>query len=155
LPIRSARFANAGIKITKLYKMKTLQEKIEKYEAKIAELKKEIEEQNPQSPKDFFLKMINGSTIKIDHYKFPNSTFYFDGDSLLLEIKKKEEKLYAFLNYEEIWNPISSQNNWNYSQTQEFFQLMIEDHFKLRDVTAYRTRRFHRYHIEDHFNNNN
>lgn len=135
--------------------MKTLQEKIEKYEAKIAELKKEIEEQNPQSPKDFFLKMINGSTIKIDHYKFPNSTFYFDGDSLLLEIKKKEEKLYAFLNYEEIWNPISSQNNWNYSQTQEFFQLMIEDHFKLRDVTAYRTRRFHRYHIEDHFNNNN
>ena len=124
--------------------MKTPQEKIEKYEAKIAELKKEIEEQNPQSPKDFFLKMINGSTIKIDHYKFPNSTFYFDGDSLLLEIKKKEEKLYAFLNYEEIWNPISSQNNWNYSQTQEFFQLMIEDHFKLRDGREVSVRRIDR-----------
>ena len=113
--------------------MKTPQEKIEKYEAKIAELKKEIEEQNPKSPKDFFLKMINGSTLKIDPDKFPKSTFYFDGDTLLLEIKKEEEKLYVYFNYYRIWEPILLQNNWTSSQAKEFFTLMIEDYFNLQD----------------------
>jgi len=38
--------------------MKTAQEKIEEYEAKIAELKKEIENEKIQSTKDFFLQIV-------------------------------------------------------------------------------------------------
>ncbi len=131
--------------------MKTPKEKIEKYESKIAELKKEIENEKLQSTKDFFLKMINGSTFKIGAKKYPNSNFYFDGETLLLEIEKREEKWYAWFNYDKIWSPISRQNNWNYTKTQEFFKLMIEDHFKLRDVTAVVREGWFTSMIEDHF----
>jgi hypothetical protein len=136
-------------------KMKTPQEKIEKYEAKIAELKKEIEKM--QSPEDFFLKMINGSTFKINPLKYPNSTFYFDSETFLLEIEKREEKWYAWFSNNKIWDPISRQNNWNYTQTQEFLKLKIEDHFKLRNVTANADDSIQKYSlleiqkIEDHF----
>jgi hypothetical protein len=130
--------------------MKTPQEKIEKYESKIAELKKEIEDQKLQSPEDFFLQ-INNSTFKIDAKKYPNSTFYFDGETFLLEIEKRKEKWYVWFNNDKIWDPISRQNSWTWSQTQEFLKLSIEDHFKLRDVTA--RRRYYCYfrNIEDHF----
>jgi hypothetical protein len=135
--------------------MKTPQEKIEKYEAKISELKKEIEKM--QSPEDFFLQIINGSTLKLDPLKYPNSTFYFDGETFLLEIEKREEKWYVWFNNDKIWDPIKEQNNWNYTQTQEFLKLKIEDHFKLRNVTANADDSIQKYSlleiqkIEDHF----
>ena len=117
--------------------MKTPQQKIEKYEAKIAELKLQIEnESNLQSSTYSFPQILNNATIKIDLEKYPNSIFYFSGDTLLLEIEKREEKLIAWFNYSKIWNPISKQNAWDYSQTQEFLQERIEDHLKLREVTA-------------------
>ena len=117
--------------------MKTPQQKIEKYEAKIVELKKQIENENkPQSPTDFFLEIFNGATVKIDLEKYPNSIFYFSGDTFLLEIEKRGEKLIAWFNYYKIWNPISEKNTWYYAQTQEFLKVTIEEHFKLREVTA-------------------
>ncbi len=131
--------------------MKTPQEKIEKYESKIAELKKEIENQKLQSTKDFFLKIINGSTFKLDPLKYPNSNFYFDGETLLLVIEKRKEKWYAWFSYEKIWSVIAEQNNWNYTQTREFLKLRIEDHFKLRDVTSDAFRKTFYLRIEDHF----
>ena len=122
--------------------MKTPQQKIEKYEAKIAELKKQIEnESKPKSPTDFFLEIFNGATVKIDLEKYANSILYFSGDTLLLEIEKREEELIAWFNYYKIWNPISKQNAWDYSQTQEFLKLTIEEHFKLREVTAKKNNR--------------
>ena len=118
--------------------MKTPQQKIEKYEAKIVELKKQIEnENNPQSPDNFFLEIFNGATVKIDLEKYPNSIFYFSGETFLLEIEKQGEKLIAWFNYYKIWNPISTTNAWNYSQTQEFLTVTIEEHFKLRELTAW------------------
>ena len=132
--------------------MKTPQQKIEKYEAKIVELKKQIEnENNPQSPDNFFLEIFNGATVKIDLEKYPNSIFYFSGETFLLEIEKQGEKLIAWFNYYKIWNPISTTNAWNYSQTQEFLTVTIEDHFKLREVTAHRASLYPLVAIEDHF----
>ena len=116
----------------------TPQQKIEKYESEIAKLKIQIEQESKsQSPKDFFLEIFNGATVKIDLEKYPDSIFYFSGDTFLLEIEKQDEKLIAWFNYNKIWNPISKQNAWDYSQTQEFLQERIEDHLKLREVTAY------------------
>ena len=132
--------------------MKTPQQKIEKYEAKIVELKKQIEnENNPQSPDNFFLEIFNGATVKIDLEKYPNSIFYFSGETFLLEIEKQGEKLIAWFNYYKIWNPISTTNAWNYSQTQEFLTVTIEEHFKLRELTARNSPfQFHQQ-IEEHF----
>ena len=132
--------------------MKTPQQKIEKYEAKIVELKKQIEnENNPQSPDNFFLEIFNGATVKIDLEKYPNSIFYFSGETFLLEIEKQGEKLIAWFNYYKIWNPISTTNAWNYSQTQEFLTVTIEEHFKLRELTAYVDFAPDRVAIEEHF----
>ena len=132
--------------------MKTPQQKIEKYEAKIAELKLQIENQSkPKSPKDFFLEIFNGATVKIDLEKYPNSIFYFSGDTFLLEIEKRDEKLIAWCNYHKIWDPISTTNAWNYSQTQEFLTVTIEDHFKLREVTADARNFLPSSKIEEHF----
>lgn len=118
--------------------MKTPQQKIEKYEAKIAELKLQIEnESKPKSPKDFFLQIFNQELRKMPYdEKYPNSIIYFSGETFLLEIEKREEKLIAWFNYNKIWNPISEQNAWDYAQTQEFLKVMVEYHFKLREVTA-------------------
>ena len=132
--------------------MKTPQQKIEKYEAKIVELKKQIEnENNPQSPDNFFLEIFNGATVKIDLEKYPNSIFYFSGETFLLEIEKQGEKLIAWFNYYKIWNPISTTNAWNYSQTQEFLTVTIEEHFKLRELTARTGQDLSATQIEDHF----
>ena len=132
--------------------MKTPQQKIEKYEAKIAELKIKIENENKQqSPKDFFLQIFNGATVKIDLEKYPNSIFYFSGDTFLMEIEKQDEKIIAWVNYNKIWIPISEQHASNYSQTQEFFKLTIEDHFKLREVTVIDAHEPIGTAIEDHF----
>lgn len=132
--------------------MKTPQQKIEKYEAKIVELKKQIEnENNPQSPDNFFLEIFNGATVKIDLEKYPNSIFYFSGETFLLEIEKQGEKLIAWFNYYKIWNPISTTNAWNYSQTQEFLTVTIEEHFKLRELTAFYCINNQSYMIEEHF----
>ena len=132
--------------------MKTPQQKIEKYEAKIVELKKQIEnENNPQSPDNFFLEIFNGATVKIDLEKYPNSIFYFSGETFLLEIEKQGEKLIAWFNYYKIWNPISTTNAWNYSQTQEFLTVTIEEHFKLRELTALKSFTLSNCSIEEHF----
>ena len=115
-------------------------------------MKKQIEnENNPQSPGNFFLEIFNGATVKIDLEKYPNSIFYFSGETFLLEIEKQGEKLIAWFNYYKIWNPISTTNAWNYSQTQEFLTVTIKEHFKLRELTAHRASLYPLVAIEDHF----
>lgn len=102
---------------------------------KIKEMFPEVFEPK-ETPEQFFDSIFNKDlTRKVDFDKYPNSQFYFDGETLMLEIEKRGETLYAWFNYFKIWNPISTKNNWNYDQTQAFLKVRIEEHFKLRDVT--------------------
>lgn len=111
----------------------TKQQRIENIEKELAQLKLELQEETPE---EFFNSIFNKDlTRKVDLEKFPNSQFYFDGDTFLLEIEKRGETLYAWFNYGKIWNPISTKNKWNYDQTQAFLKVRIEEHFKLSGVT--------------------
>lgn len=90
-----------------------------------------------QTAEEFFNSVFNKDlTRKVDFEKYPDSQFYFDGEILMLEIQKSGETLYAWFNYNEIWNPISVKNNWDYHETQAFLKTRVEEHFKLRDVTT-------------------
>ena len=114
----------------------TKQQRIENIEKELAQLKIQLAEENETS-EEFFNSIFNKDlTRKVDLKKYPNSQFYFDGETLLLEIEKSSETLYAWFNYSKIWNPISTKNKWNYDQTQAFLKVKVEEHFKLRDVTS-------------------
>ena len=90
-----------------------------------------------ETPEDFFNSIFNKDlTRKVDVDKYPNSQFYFDGETLMLEIEKSYKTLYAWFNYDKIWNPISTKNNWDYHQTQTFLKVRIEEYFKMIDITA-------------------
>lgn len=121
--------------------MITTQQRIENIEKELAELKIQLAEENKsvtikETPEEFFNSIFKKDlTRKVDFEKYPNSQFYFDGETLLLEIEKRDKNLYAWFNYNKIWDPISTKNNWNYQQTQAFLKLRIEECFKLRDVT--------------------
>lgn len=109
--------------------------------------------ESKETPEEFFNSIFSKDLIrKIDLKKYPNSRFYFDGETMMLEIEKVGEIFYAWLNYDKIWNPISTKNNWSYYQTGEFFKVMIEYHFNLRDVIPNRKFFGTDSTIEDHFN---
>jgi hypothetical protein len=104
------------------------------------------------TPEKFLLDILGDElTIKTDKEKYPNSVFYFKGETCLLELQKSGDTLYLWCSYSKIWNPICQKFDWDYSQTQRFLKVTIEDHFKLRDVTP--TKRFYTplNLIEDHF----
>ena len=120
--------------------------------------KKKIKEMFPvvfqpeETPEEFFNSIFNMDLIrKVDFEKYPNSQFYFDGETFLLEIEKRGENIITWFNYPKIWNPISTKNNWIYEQTQAFLKVRIEEHFKLRDVTPMNLWKMKTSAIEEHF----
>lgn len=100
-------------------------------------LAKEILQKENTTNEESIFPPISELTAKEDLEKYPNSLFWFHGDTFILELEKTDDKLITWVNYSKIWNSISEKNNWNYHQTQDFLKVKIEDHFKLRDVTPF------------------
>ncbi|WP_312900222.1 hypothetical protein [Chryseobacterium taichungense] len=112
----------------------TTLEKINQKEKELEELKAQLEkEQN--DPKKFITELLNGLTVKIDTEKYPNSTFFFRGDEVILELEKSDEINYLWCRYYKFWNPISEKFSLDDSQTQQLIKEAVEDHFKMSDVT--------------------
>ena len=130
--------------------MKTLEERIRLIETVLEKLKRELKEDSNIS-QDSIFPPINKLTAKEDLDKYPNSLFWFHGDTFILELEKRDGKLIAYVNYIEICNPIVTKNNWNYDQTQAFLKVKIEEHFKLRDVTPLISTLVDNIEIEEHF----
>lgn len=113
----------------------TTQEKIDNLKEEILQLEILLEKEK-QNPKLFLLEILgNELTVKIDREKYPNSVFYFKGDSCLLELEKSGSTTYLSCNYSKIWNPISEQFSLGYSEIQQLIKETVEEHFKMRDVT--------------------
>ena len=92
--------------------------------------------QPKETVEDFLNEIFKNDFIcKTDKEKYPNSVFYFQGETFLLEIEKTSEKLYVWVNYDKIWNPISSKFSLSYSEIQQILKVKIEEHFKLSDAT--------------------
>lgn len=118
---------------------------------KIKEMFPEVFE--PKETIETFLDAIFNKdlTCKVELQSKPNSVFYFDGDTLLLEIEKTETKLYAHVNYDKIWKPISSKFNMDDSQTQQILKNRIEQHFKFQQITPELKIPYFQYKIEEDF----
>lgn len=112
----------------------TTQEKINLKEKELEELRAQLEkEQN--DPKKFVAELLDGLTIRISGEKYPDSTFFFRGDEVWLELEKREDKTYLWCRYSKFWNPISEKFSFDYSQTQQLIKEKVEEHFKMREVT--------------------
>lgn len=114
-------------------------------------LAKEILQKENTTNEESIFPPISELTAKEDLEKYPNSLFWFHGDTFILELEKTDDKLITWVNYSKIWNPISEKNNWNYDQTQDFLKVKIEEHFKLRDVTPFKSKNRFTIWIEEHF----
>ena len=131
----------------------TTQQKIEQKEKELEELKSLLKKEQAK-PKDFLLEILgNEPTRKIDPKKYPNSVFYFKGDTCLLELEKRGDKNYVWCDYDKIWNPVSGKFNLNYEQTQQFIKETLEEHFKLRDIIPSCFYQAYFAVLEEHFNN--
>jgi len=128
------------------------QQRIEVIEKELQELKMQLKVEEDISPKQFLLDILgNELTIKVDREKYPNSVFYFQGETYLLEFEKSENETLLWCNYYKIWNPISNKFSLNYASIQNLIQETVEEHFKMRGVTPPFVRGRLRNRVEEHF----
>ena len=118
--------------------MNTIEERLKFIESELQDIKELLQKENTTA-EDVVFPPISELTLKEDLDKFPNSLFFFHGDTFILELEKRDDKLIAWVNYSKIWNPIYIKNDWNYDQTRAFLKVRIEEYFKLKDVTPYYT----------------
>ena len=113
----------------------TTQEKINKLKEEIYVLEVQLEKEK-SNPVLFLLEILgNELTLKIDHEKYPNSIFYFKGETCLLELQKCSNVTYLWCNYYQIWNPISEKFGLGYSETRALIKETVEEHFKMSGIT--------------------
>ena len=128
----------------------TPQQRIQLLEKELHKLKLQLAE-GEETPEEFFNSIFSKDLTRKVSEKYPNSQFYFDGETLILEIEKSGENLYVAFNYLKFWVLISTKNNWNHSQTKAFLEARVEEHFKLRDVTVEYSETKHTLWVEEHF----
>jgi hypothetical protein len=98
---------------------------------KIAELKAQIAELEKITPEQRFLELIDGMTIKIDKDNYPDSTFFFKGDTCYLELENST----LWVTDAEIWQVFELEFGMNYGKIQSFIKDQVEQHFKMTGVT--------------------
>ena len=129
----------------------TTQQKTNSLKEEISQLELQLEKEK-KDPKVFLLEILgNEITVKIDREKYPNSVFYFKGDSLLLEFEKSASSSYLWCSYSKIWNPISNKFGLEYSEIQQLIKETVEDHFKMREATPWGYGQTQPIAVEDHF----
>jgi hypothetical protein len=91
---------------------------------------------NPQiTPEKLFLQFFDGCVARFDREKYPNSIFYFDKDgNFLAEYSEKNNT--SYLNYHKVWKVFETEYSLNYSSAKELMDRLVEEHFKLKDVTT-------------------
>lgn len=120
------------------------QQRIAALEAEIAELKK------PEKPAvQRFWELVSGTEIKFDFDSYPNTIFGFRGDKYVWEFDFKNN--YLWLNYSSVWSVLEREYSLNYSNVQSLVKILVEDHFKCREVTPTFDESKTWYMVEEHF----
>jgi len=114
---------------------------------KIAELKAQISELEKITPEQRFLDLIDGMIVKIDKEKYPDSTFFFNGDKCFFELEKST----LWVRYAEVWQVFNVEFGMGYSEIQSFIKNQVEQHFKMMGVTPNAFEEFPWYTVEQHF----
>lgn len=87
------------------------------------------------TPENLFLQIFDGCTVRFDTEKYPNSIFYFDKDgNFLAEYDSKTN--FFWLSYHKVWKVFQAQFSLNYNLLKELLSQQVEQHFKLKQVTA-------------------
>lgn len=86
-----------------------------------------------EDAKEFIYSLFDGLTIKLDK-RYIDSVFYYKGDELLFELKKSNNNMYFYCNYNKVWTVLESKYSLNYSQVSELIADMVKEHLKMGSV---------------------
>jgi hypothetical protein len=102
------------------------------------------------TPEELFLQFFDGCTTRFDRKEYPYSIFYFDKDgNYLAEFRSKSNTFY--INYSKVWSIFEAEYSLNYSSTRELMNRLVEEHFKLKDVTTFNFHGVVLIRVEEHF----
>lgn len=73
--------------------------------------------------------------LLITDERFPNSVFYIQNKKIIFELQKKEDELYFWVDYCNIWKGLYNRFNLNDVEIQEFIKTIVEYKFKLTNIT--------------------
>jgi hypothetical protein len=119
-------------------------DQLKKREAELMEILNKPE----RTPEQFFLEVMSSvNRIVFDKKEYPDSTFFFSGEKLILEIEKSN----TWLRYAEFWYVFQSEFSMEFNEIQYFIKNQLEKHFKIKDVTAGFPARHHSILLEKHF----
>jgi hypothetical protein len=87
--------------------------------------------------------------IKTDDVKYPNDIFYFSNEKYIANYNQKYNSFWC--NYYSFWPKFELNNLFNYLTIRNLLNSMIEEHFKLKDITMKYKYTFDNDEIEEHF----
>jgi hypothetical protein len=87
------------------------------------------------TPEELFLQFFDGCTVRFDRENYPDYIFYFDKDeNYLADYFVKSNRFY--INYHKVWEVFETEFSLNSSSTKSLLNRLVEEHFKLKDVTT-------------------
>ena len=100
--------------------------------------------------KDLFHTLTKDLVIKIDEKEYPNSIFFFNKDNeIIFEYDKNNG--YFWCNYKKYWTIFYEKFNYNYNQVKYLTKDMVENHFKINEITPMSIRILNYLQVENHF----
>lgn len=105
---------------------------------------------NLNTPESFFQSILNKAKKKIDKTKYPDSVFYFIGDTCYFEQDETRQVFYIDDNH--ICEVLEKTFKYEPEDTRKLIQTLIESHFNICDITVLK-RHGRGYHesVEKHF----
>ena len=95
------------------------------------------------------MNIFEGLRIKLDLKHYPGSVFFFKEDRCWMEYDWKNG--YFGCRYEDFWEVLERENNWNYEEVQAFIRSQVEEHLKMKDVTLHIAEYWVKESVEKHF----
>lgn len=81
----------------------------------------------------FFDQLFLALQVKIDKDKYPNSIFFFNDDTIYMELDIKSRNLWCSYRY--IWSIFEKEFSMEYNDIQLFIKSRVEEHFNSGPVT--------------------
>ena len=94
----------------------------------------EIERQKNNTPENLFKELLQGIDINkpvVDFEKYPDSIFWFKGDTRIFEYEFKNQMIWVNI---EFWEKFEPFFNSKYTKIQDFIKIQVENLLKLKGI---------------------
>jgi hypothetical protein len=99
---------------------------------------------------EIFNNIVNSITdTKTDEIKYPYEIFYFNNNEYIASYNKKTK--YFWCNYRDFWPKFALNNTFDYLTIKYLLNGMIEEHFKLKNISTLRGWSYKSKKMEEHF----